>query len=61
MRAKILFVPVLIFLLAGCIGGKVASTTEYYMLNYASPDVKESTPLNGFLKVERFLTRMSRK
>ncbi len=54
MRAKILFVPVLIFLLAGCIGGKVASTTEYYMLNYASPDVKESTPLNGFLKVERF-------
>ncbi len=54
MRVKNLFILVLIFLLAGCVGGKIASTIEYYMLDYASPDIKESTPFNGFIKVERF-------
>lgn len=54
MRGRNLFIPVLIFLLAGCAGGKIASMTEYYMLDYASPDIRGSTPLNGFLKVERF-------
>lgn len=54
MRGKNLFVLVLIFLVAGCVGGQIASTTEYYMLNYASPDIKGSIPLNVFLRVERF-------
>jgi len=54
MRGKYLFIAILIFLLAGCVGGRIVSMTEYYMLDYASPDIKESTPLNNFLKVERF-------
>jgi hypothetical protein len=40
MRGKNLFIPVLILLVAGCVGGQIASTTEYYMLNYASSDIK---------------------
>ena len=54
MRGKNLFITMLIFLLAGCVGGRIASTTEYYMLDYASPVINASTPLNMFLRVERF-------
>jgi len=54
MRGKNLFIPVLILLVAGCVGGQIASTTEYYMLDYASPDIKSSIPFNAFLRVERF-------
>jgi ABC-type uncharacterized transport system auxiliary subunit len=54
MRGRNLFIPVLILLVAGCVGGQIASTTDYYMLDYAPPDIKGSTPLNVFLRVERF-------
>ena len=54
MRGKILFIPVLILIVAGCVGGRIASTTEYYTLDYAPPEIRDSTQLNAFLRVERF-------
>ncbi|HVO66934.1 MAG TPA: ABC-type transport auxiliary lipoprotein family protein [Syntrophales bacterium] len=54
MRGKNLFILVLLLLVVGCVGGQVASSIEYYMLDYASPIIKSSTPLNVSLRVERF-------
>ena len=54
MRSKGLFIPVLILFMAGCMGGQSPSRTQYYMLDYASPGIKDTVRLDESLKVERF-------
>ena len=54
MRNKGLFIPVLILFMAGCMGGQSPSRTQYYMLDYASPGIKDTVRLDESLKVERF-------
>lgn len=54
MRIKGLFIPVLILFMAGCMGGQQPSRTQYYMLDYTPPGVKDTARLDEPLKVERF-------
>ena len=54
MRNKVLFIPVLILVVAGCMGAQAPVRTQYYMLSYASPAVKDTVRLDASLKVERF-------
>jgi ABC-type uncharacterized transport system auxiliary subunit len=54
MRIKGLFIPVLILFMAGCMGGQPPSRTQYYMLDYTPPSVKDTARLDESLKVERF-------
>jgi ABC-type uncharacterized transport system auxiliary subunit len=54
MRRKGLFIPVLILFMAGCVGGQPPSRTQYYMLGYTSPAIKDTIRLDASLKVERF-------
>ncbi len=54
MIRKGLFIPVLILVMAGCTGAQPPSRTQYYMLDYASPAVKDTVRLAASLKVERF-------
>ncbi|MGA3207318.1 MAG: ABC-type transport auxiliary lipoprotein family protein [Syntrophales bacterium] len=54
MRSKGLFIPVLILFMAGCMSGQSPSRTQYYVLDYASPGIKDTLRLDESLKVERF-------
>ena len=54
MRIKGLFIPVLILFMAGCMGAQPPNRTQYYMLDYAPPGVKDTARLDESLKVERF-------
>ncbi len=54
MRRKGLFIPALILLMAGCVGGQQPIRTQYFMLDYNPPGIKETVPLDESLKVERF-------
>ena len=54
MKRKGLFIPVLILLMTGCAGGQPPVNTQYYMLDYNPPDIKETFRLDESLKVERF-------
>ena len=54
MRSKCLFIPILILIITGCTGGQSPSRTQYYMLDYTSPAIKDTVRLDESLKVERF-------
>ena len=54
MRSKGLFIPMLILFMAGCMGAQPTSRTQYYMLDYAPPAIKDMVRLDESLKVERF-------
>lgn len=54
MKRKDLFIPALILLMAGCVGGQPPVKTQYYMLDYNPPGIKETFRLDESLKVERF-------
>jgi ABC-type uncharacterized transport system auxiliary subunit len=54
MRIKGLFIPVLILFMAGCMGAQPPIRTQYYMLDYTPPSVKDTARLDESLKVERF-------
>lgn len=54
MKRKGLFIPALILFMAGCMGGQPPVRTQYYMLDYNPPGIKETVRLNESLKVERF-------
>ena len=54
MRSKGLFISVLILVMAGCTSAQAPVRTQYYMLSYASPAVKDTLHLDASLKVERF-------
>jgi ABC-type uncharacterized transport system auxiliary subunit len=56
MRSNGLFITVLILFMAGCMGGQSPSRTQYYMLDYTPPSVKDTVRLDESLKVERFST-----
>jgi ABC-type uncharacterized transport system auxiliary subunit len=54
MRRKGLFIPALILFMAGCMGGQPPIRTQYYMLDYKPPGLKDTVRLDESLKVERF-------
>ncbi|MGZ6193108.1 MAG: ABC-type transport auxiliary lipoprotein family protein [Syntrophales bacterium] len=54
MRSKGLFIPVLILVMVGCMSAQPPVRTQYYMLSYASPTIKDTVRLDASLKVERF-------
>jgi ABC-type uncharacterized transport system auxiliary subunit len=54
MRSKGLFIPILILVMAGCTGAQQPSRTQYYVLDYTSPAIKDTARLDESLKVERF-------
>jgi ABC-type uncharacterized transport system auxiliary subunit len=54
MRRKGLFIPALILFMAGCMGGQQPIRTQYFMLDYNPPGIKETVRLDESLKVERF-------
>jgi ABC-type uncharacterized transport system auxiliary subunit len=54
MRRNLLFIPVLILFMAGCMGGQSPIRTQYYMLDYTPPGLKDTVRLDESLKVERF-------
>lgn len=54
MRSKGLFIPVLILVMAGCMSAQPPVRTQYYMLDYTSPAIKDTVRLDASLKVERF-------
>jgi ABC-type uncharacterized transport system auxiliary subunit len=54
MRSKRLFIPVLILFMAGCMGAQSPIRTQYFMLDYNPPGIKDTVRLDESLKVERF-------
>ena len=54
MRSKGLFIPVLILVMVGCMSAQPPVRTQYYMLDYTSPAIKDTVRLDASLKVERF-------
>jgi ABC-type uncharacterized transport system auxiliary subunit len=54
MRSKGLFIPVLILVMAGCMSAQPPVRTQYYMLDYTSPAIKDTARLDESIKVERF-------
>ena len=54
MRSKGLFISVLILVMAGCTSAQAPVRTQYYMLDYTSPAIKDTVRLDASLKVERF-------
>lgn len=54
MKRKGLFIPALILFMAGCMGGQPPVRTQYYMMDYNPPGIKETVRLDESIKVERF-------
>ena len=54
MKSKALCVLMLILFTAGCTGGGPPTVTQYYLLDYPSPVIKDAIRLDESLKVERF-------
>ncbi len=54
MRRKNLFIYVVILFIAGCAGGQPPARTQYFMLDYKPPILKDTVRLDESLKVERF-------
>ena len=54
MRSKVLFIPVLILFMTGCMSAQPPSRTQYFVLDYVSPGIKDTVRLDESLKVERF-------
>lgn len=53
MRRKALFISALILFMTGCIGGQPQVRTQYFMLDYKPPSIKDTVRLDESLKVER--------
>ena len=54
MRRKGLFISAMLLFMAGCIGGQPPIRTQYFMLDYKPPTLKDTVRLDESLKVERF-------